>query len=55
MRGNGQPDEKALAVLTADQKELVTKYIKEHPQQGPGGRRFGPGAGAAAAPPPPSA
>lgn len=49
MRGNGQPDEKALAALTADQKDLVTKYIKDHPQQGgrrPGG--FGPGA----APPP---
>ena len=53
MRGTGQPNEKGLEVLTADQKELVTKYIKEHPQQGgrrPGG--FGPGAGAAAAAPP---
>jgi hypothetical protein len=56
MRGNGQPDEKALAVLTADQKDFVTKYIKDHPAGpgGPGGRRFGPGAGAGAgaAPPP---
>jgi len=53
MRGNGQPDEKGLAILTADQKDLVTKYIKDHPQQNgrrPGG--FGPGAGAGAAPPP---
>jgi len=47
MRGNGQPDEKTLAVLTADQKEIVQKYIKEHPQPA-GGRRFGPGAGAGA-------
>lgn len=44
MRGNGQPDEKTLAVLTADQKEIVTKYIKDNPR--PGGRRGGAGAGA---------
>jgi hypothetical protein len=55
MFGNGQPDEKGLAILTADQKDLVTKYIKDHPQQA-GGRRpggFGPGAGAGNAAPPP--
>ena len=47
--GNGQPDEKGLAILTPDQKELVTKYIKDHPQQGrPGG--FGPGANRAPQP-----
>jgi len=47
MFGNGQPDDKALAILTADQKEIVTKYIKDNPQRGrrPGGRR--PGANAA--------
>ena len=40
-------------ILTADQKETITKYIKANPRgQGPGGRRFGPGAGAAAAPQP---
>jgi hypothetical protein len=50
MRGNGQPDEKATAILTADQKEVVTKYIKDHPAPAGGGRRFGPGAGGA--PPP---
>ena len=51
MFGNGQPDEKTLAVLTADQKEVITKYVKANPpRQGgrPGG--FGPGAGAAPQP-----
>jgi hypothetical protein len=48
MFGNGQPNEKALAVLTSDQKDLVTKYIKDHPAGQGGGRRFGPGAGAGA-------
>ncbi|HLJ54308.1 MAG TPA: hypothetical protein VKT77_04660 [Chthonomonadaceae bacterium] len=47
MFGNGQPNEKALAVLTADQKDLVTKYVKEHPQ-----RPFGPGGGRRPANPP---
>ncbi len=54
LRGTGQPDDKAMAALTADQKDLVTKYIKDHPQgRRPGG--FGPGGGARAggnAPPP---
>ena len=55
MRGGGGPNEKALAVLTTEQKDLVTKYIKDHPPVQ--GRRpgFGPGAGAGAAgaaPPP---
>ena len=54
-RPNGQPDEKALAALTADQKDLITKYIKDHPAPQGGPRRggFGPGAGAAGAAPPP--
>jgi hypothetical protein len=41
----GPPDEKTMAVLTADQKDVVTKYIKDHPARGrrPG---FGPGAAA---------
>jgi len=50
--GAGKPDEKALAVLTADQKDVIDKWQKANPQRG-GGRRFGPGAGAAAAAPAP--
>ena len=45
MRGTGKPDEKTLEVLTAEQKDAITKYAKDHPQQPgrrPGG--FGPGA-----------
>ena len=51
MFGNGQPDEKTLAVLTADQKEVITKYVKANPPR-QGGRpgAFGPGAGAAPQP-----
>ncbi len=49
--GNGQPDEKTMAVLTADQKDVLAKYAKANPPRGrrPGG--FGPGAGTAAAAP----
>jgi hypothetical protein len=39
MRGNGGPDAKAQAILTADQKAIVEKYIKDHPR--PQGRRGG--------------
>ena len=48
MRGSfgGAVDEKTLAVLTAEQKDVVTKYVKEHP---PRNRR--PGGGAPGAPP----
>lgn len=35
--------EKALTVLTPEQKEKTVKFVKEHPQRGPGG--FGPGGG----------
>ena len=52
MRPTGQPDAKTLAVLTAEQKELIEKYVKDHPQGrrpgGPGG--FGPGANRAPQP-----
>jgi len=51
LRGNGQPNEKGLAILSTEQKDLVTKYIKEHPPQAgrrPGG--FGPGANPAPQP-----
>ena len=49
MRGNRQPNEKALASLTAEQRDLIAKYIKDHPQQG-GRRPGGPAPGAGAAP-----
>ncbi|MBB6049538.1 hypothetical protein [Armatimonas rosea] len=39
MRGNGGVNPKALAILTAEQKAMVEKYIKDHPQ--PQGRRGG--------------
>jgi hypothetical protein len=32
MRGNGGVDVKAQGILTAEQKALVEKYLKEHPQ-----------------------
>ena len=53
MFGNGQPDEKGLAVLTAEQKDVITKYVKANPPR-QGGRpgAFGPGAGAARQPQP---
>jgi len=47
----GKPDEKAMAVLTADQKDVIDKWQKANPQRGGGRRR--PGAGAAAAAPAP--
>lgn len=39
MRGNGGVDAKAAEILTAEQKALIEKYVKEHPQ--PQGRRGG--------------
>jgi Asp-tRNA(Asn)/Glu-tRNA(Gln) amidotransferase A subunit family amidase len=40
MRGNGGVNPKAMAILTAEQKAMVEKYIKDHPQP-QGGRRGG--------------
>lgn len=41
MRGNGEPSAKALALLTDEQKALVTKYLKDNPQPQGGFRRGG--------------
>ena len=39
MRGSGGVDAKAGEILTAEQKAMIEKYVKEHPQ--PQGRRGG--------------
>ena len=42
--------DKAMAVLTSDQKQIVSAFAKEHPQQGPAG--FGPPQDGNGPPPP---
>jgi Spy/CpxP family protein refolding chaperone len=51
MTNRKETHDKALAVLTEDQKKIVAKYEKEHPQQP--GRGFGPGGGPPPGGPPP--